>query len=229
MNIREFISEERAASMAGVSPKTLLRFAEAGYLQMENDPGGTNRYLASEVKDLFGIMDQTFYDKLAEDLSQDAAPSPAPTTAVVEQTYSAEVVDSPQSLVWDDEPKQVEQTVTHVETSAATTSNEANVALKAELLRLRNLMQLQEKILDLKDQQIEKLSQECSWFKTRIEKAEQKGERDQLLLLSESQTVRRLVMIQESRRSPFRAALEWLGVVNPPTLAIQDRPAIDGQ
>src|SRR5262249_35141276 len=46
-------------------------------------------------------------------------------------------------------------------------------------------------------------------------KFEEKSERDQILLLSETQTIRKLMLIQEGRKSPLQMALEWLGIVKP--------------
>ena len=229
MNGKEFISEERAASLAGVSPKTLARFAEAGYLQVENDTAGAQRYLVSEIKELFGVMDQDFYDKLAQDLSQGVDSTPVGAVSPpADLGYRAEVLDTPQSLVWEDEPAHGRHAeIREMPAGEAAQPDRSNELLKAELVRLRNLMQIQERILDIRDEQLRKLEEENRWFKTRIEKLEQKAERDQLLLLSESQTVRRLVMLHESRRSPFRAALEWLGLVPTAQLPAPERPAIE--
>jgi hypothetical protein len=66
------------------------------------------------------------------------------------------------------------------------------------------------------------------WLRARVEKLEEKGSRDQLLLLSETQTIKALITIQEQRRSPVRLALEWLGFITPPSVDTQPpRSAID--
>ena len=73
---------------------------------------------------------------------------------------------------------------------------------------------LHEKLIELREQEIDSLKQERNWLRERIEKLEEKGDRDQLLLLSETQVLRQL-LIPRQRTSPVRAALEWLGVVQP--------------
>ena len=91
----------------------------------------------------------------------------------------------------------------------------AEVNLRTELAKLVERNQLQEKLLQQRETQIKDLEEQRTWLKTRLEKLEEKGERDQLLLLAESQTVRKLVHIQENNKSVVRQALEWLGLVYP--------------
>lgn len=81
-----------------------------------------------------------------------------------------------------------------------------------EAERLRHLVALYEKLLDFKDQQLEELRRERDWLRVRVEKLEEKQDRDQLLLLSETQIVRKMLTLQSERKSPLRAALEWFGV-----------------
>jgi hypothetical protein len=81
-----------------------------------------------------------------------------------------------------------------------------------ELQRLRNLVALQERILDIKDAEVTDLRSQRDWLRARIERLEEKAERDQILLLSETQTIRKLVSLNEGRRSAFQNILEWLGI-----------------
>ena len=84
-----------------------------------------------------------------------------------------------------------------------------------ELDRLRQLNKLQERLLDVRAQQHEEQRRERDWLKARIEKLEEKNERDQLLLLSETQMIRKLITTHEERRTPLQLALEWLGFTAP--------------
>ncbi len=82
--------------------------------------------------------------------------------------------------------------------------------LDAEVSKLKNIVTLLEKILELREAEIESLKKQNSWLQERVERMEERSDREQLLLLAESETVRKLVIQQ--RRSPVRAALEWLGL-----------------
>lgn len=83
-----------------------------------------------------------------------------------------------------------------------------------EIARLKNLVQLQETILDARDAEIRGLKDERQWLRTRIEKLEEKGERDQILLLSETQTIRKLIVVQE-KRGAIKQLLTWVGLLPP--------------
>ena len=72
-------------------------------------------------------------------------------------------------------------------------------------------MDLFERLLDLREQELADLRRERDWLRNRVEKLEEKGDRDQLLLLSETQALHRLITQYDQKRSPVRAALTWLG------------------
>jgi hypothetical protein len=71
---------------------------------------------------------------------------------------------------------------------------------------------MQERILDAKDDEIADLRSQRTWLRERIEKLEEKSDRDQILLLSETQTIRKLISYQESRKTVVQLFLEWIGV-----------------
>lgn len=205
------IGENDAAALAGVSVRTLLRFAEAGYLQVENDVDGLRRYALGEVKDLFGIMDNQFYERLADDISE-------ATQAVSAVSTPHKAEEAP--AVAEEQVKDINSAI-EVSTYQDTPASEKISFQDETASRLRQVIALQEKLLDAKDDQIKELREERDWLKTRYEKQEQKSERDQLLLLSESQMVRKLWALHSERRSPVRAALEWFGLVAPRNNSLQ--------
>jgi hypothetical protein len=86
--------------------------------------------------------------------------------------------------------------------------------LNEEIQRLKNLVTLQERILDMKESEIQDLRSQRDWLRTRVEKLEEKGDRDQVLLLSETQAIRQLIGLQQKRPSAIRSLLEWLGLGN---------------
>jgi len=205
MGLKEYISEDEAARIAGISTTTLERFVEAGYLVVERDSDGLRLYAKEELEKLFGIS-----------LSEVA---PANETEVTEEIIgerNEKVVDlkvvgggkvfqsvsqpSQPIVTPQEQPKPVGQGI---------------MLLEQEITKLRNIMNLQEKILELRDTEVADLKKERDWLRGRIEKLEEKADRDQLILLSEAQTVRRLLTAHIERKSPVRAALEWFGFVPP--------------
>ncbi len=88
-------------------------------------------------------------------------------------------------------------------------------ALEREVTKLQNILTLQEKLLDVREEEIRSIKGERDWLRSRIEKLEEKNERDQLLLLAETQTVRQLINLQQRKRSTVQLALEWLGLKSP--------------
>jgi len=58
-------------------------------------------------------------------------------------------------------------------------------------------------------EEVNELKQEREWLKERLEKLEARCERDQMLLLSESETVRRLAT-SDSKKSFWSFSLPWL-------------------
>ena len=92
---------------------------------------------------------------------------------------------------------------------------EAIESLEREVTKFQNIVALQEKLLDIREEEIKNLKGERDWLRSRIEKLEEKNERDQLLLLAETQTVRQLINLQQRKRSTVQLALEWLGLKSP--------------
>ncbi len=85
-----------------------------------------------------------------------------------------------------------------------------NENLKQEIVKLQSYARLQKKLLEVKEKEIGELKQEKDWLKNRIETQEEKNNRDQLLILSETRVIHNLIS-NGQKASPFRAALEWLG------------------
>jgi hypothetical protein len=185
----------------------LLRFSEAGYLTLHNELDGSHRYERAQVEEIFGAS--------ATNSIPRSAPEAAPIRdheSSVEDRIAVDPVQAPQT------PEQ-ESTVLHtgedISRSAADDSvRDAQMALLSdEIARLRNLLAMQERMLDSKDDEIADLRSQRAWLRERIEKLEEKSDRDQILLLSETQMIRSLLAYQESRKSTFRQFLEWTGLV----------------
>lgn len=88
-------------------------------------------------------------------------------------------------------------------------NNSAN--LLSEIDRLKNLISLQEQLLDMKEKEVIDLREQRTWLQERILKMEEKSERDQLLLISETQMLTKIIANQ-TRKSTWQKALGWLGL-----------------
>jgi len=204
MQLKKLISERAAATHTGVSAQTLSRFAEAGYLQIEIGPDGERLFSAKELSDVFGInLDHVL-------------PEPQKSKAVV-----ATPVEQPAKVELEEQAETEEDAFEAIASVPPNSSTPIvtpeTPSLQAELQKLKSVVHLQERLLDLRESQIEDLKQQREWLRSRIERLEEKGDRDQLLLLSETQVIRKLVTNQEHKRTGLRAALEWLGVVETPS------------
>lgn len=198
MGLQDFISEPEAVSLTGMSKTTLSRFAEAGYLQLEVDSDGLRLFSKSELAGLFGLKEPAERSRNAMPPPPKKETPPISVTPVTPVAPTVSVIAAPPL------------------TAPAETTSPSDSEDAVEMKRLQNILQLQEKILDMKDQQIRDLQTQRDWLQARVEKLEDKADRDQLLLLTETQTIRTLVNLnRQTRRSPVRLALEWLGVATP--------------
>lgn len=215
MGLQDFISEQEATRLTGMSVSTLQRFAEAGYLQIETDTDGLRLFSQDELAQIFGIrgdLKRNAEGVSAKPRSQtapnaaEAAARPSTLASFVETVISEQANEPALSMRPSDE-------------TAATEKAEpvaADPALLEEVQRLRQLVKLQERILDLKEQEVKDLREQRNWLQARVEKLEDKSDRDQVLILTESQTIKTLVNMQNQQKSSVRKALEWFGFADAP-------------
>lgn len=233
MNAVEYLTENEAATLAGVTPETLHRFSEAGYLHLVAGADGKGRYNRGELRTLFGIsepisrkkaIDEIPIENIAQPSSQTAYSTPTPTPLAMKIEIDRD--DSSASQV---EPLQSpkirgtnfsipgEAEITHTESIKFKRESVAPSDSEHEVTRLKHQIDLLERLLESRDRELADIRRQREWLEERIEKLEQKGEREQLLLLSETQMVRQLVMQQVTgRKSPVRLALDWLGFGDQP-------------
>jgi hypothetical protein len=235
---RETIGEQEAASLAGVSSQTLSRFAEAGYLTSIKSGSGELRFSKSELRDVFGITGEPVQrgDKLEDQVERGSTAALSSTSATPCSTTFDREHGTSNSEAPAEQPEQIVDSSLHEEQSVAPsvtapqplsadaaplqTHNSAqqnNEELTSrEVFKLKNVITLQERLLDAREAEIRELKEERSWLRSRIDRLDEKSDRDQLLLLSETQVIKKLVAQQNTtkNRSPVRAALEWLGVAS---------------
>lgn len=275
MGFQDYVSEVEAANICSVGAATLRRFAEAGYLNIEQDSDGLQLFSRAELVKLFQLdpsaldantniphgiqfsgltqkvqiervptgssakVDQTHAEHFDQHFStrndrsevqsiesvplQSNQPANTQFDDALEQKQSTELTQ-PSPITLDNEVKAQEtQTINPSFTppnAALTpleqTQNSAGVdASRAEILRLQHLVTLYEKLLDYKDNEIKAAREERDYLRKRLEWHELQSERNQLLLLAESQNTRQLIATQMMRRSIIRQALEWAGIVSP--------------
>lgn len=213
MGYQDFISETEATSLAGVSAKTLQRFTDAGYLHVEIEPDGLRLYSRSEINEIFGIHQGKAPTLNTPDSEETQEMERARCEAVEDLGTSCSVSSSTSNEVDPAQAYTSYYSPIAAETPYASEPERAiDSDMQQEVARLRNLVNLQERILDMKESEIADLRAQRDWLQRRVEKLEEKGDRDQILLLSETQTIRRLVTMQENKRSTVRQVLEWLGL-----------------
>lgn len=241
MGFQDYIGETEACAYAGVSATTLRRFAEAGYFQIETDSDGLRLFSKTEIESLFGLkpLASSRARMSPPAPAQRAAPSPdnqpsapAQTAAIASPTPTADgsataqlgrtattVVRAAVEVVTPIPPRvtleSTREGVPPVSVTGPAALGPAMEPLEQEVTKLRNVVSLQEKLLDLREEEVRNLKGERDWLRSRIERLEEKNERDQLLLLAETQTVRQLVTLQQRKRSGVIVALEWLGFKSP--------------
>ncbi len=245
MGFEDYVSENEAVAIAGVSPITLNRFAEAGYLRIESDNDGLRLFSKRELLEVFGIQEQIIDNTVAKlerevfDIPEE--PAEAVSTVQIEEPVELKFEETdPQDTQTDLQagedhnqienlvhfPSEEERFATNRQVRAKTKAVALD-ALEQELTRLKNIVKMQDRVIDLRESEIAGLKEERNWLRTRIERLEEKGDRDQLLLLSETQILRQMIVHQHQKSSPLRSALEWIGLVNPRQAPVLPGPTID--
>jgi hypothetical protein len=189
----EHITISQAALRSGLSESTLSRFAEAEYFKCIKDNQGNflvDYFDLCKVLNLKPIVKKT--------------PKPEHKTAINENvTVNSEPKEKTIEVKLSPEPEQEPREDTPV-----------SVEAEQEISKLKAICSLQEKLIEFKEQQVASLVSERDWLRSRVEKLEEKSDRDQLILVSMSETQRNMVTHIQSKKSGFQAALEWLGLSN---------------
>lgn len=193
--MKEVITENTAAELVGVSPRTLQRFAEAGYLALQRHMSGGRAYLKEEVIKLFGIAEGNYSPSTLPYSPKEVAPPNEPTSNAV--VAPSDSVPQPAAMELNTQSPE-EETL--------------SAAGRKELLA-----EAQGKVLELYEKENLELRSQIEWLKKRLEWLEEKSERDQILIMSETQTIQKLVNLQEGRKSFGQLFLEWLGITPEPT------------
>jgi hypothetical protein len=214
-NAAEFVNEQEAAKLARVSASTLARFAEAGYFQIEIN-GQERFYPKRALSSVFGI---TFPEASKENvipfpIQAASSPTSDQTLESSSPVTDAQYIEATSNSIVPEmaEPPLTAAAVDPIWGTPIDNQSKNIEALETQANHFRQIIQMHADILSRQEREIENLKGEREWLRRRIEKLEEKAERDQVLLLSEAQTVKQLIQIQSQRKSTMRLALEWLGI-----------------
>lgn len=233
MPMNERVTESEATLLAGVSLKTLERFAETGYLVVNTGENGNKLYFKNEVEQVFGIKasepssdrstpDNIKTDDIKTELSTKKATEDSTISSQNESSQRTEIKLSENLTT---EKNTAINSSTVKETVPQTASNNNNLHSETiqqetqsitvkdqEIFRLQKINEVNEKIIEIREQQYVEIQKERDWLRAQVDKLEIKRDRDQLLLLSETQTLRKMIEHQlNPKRSPLKNAIEWLG------------------
>lgn len=176
-------SLEEAINFVGVSEKTFNRFLSAGYFSPHLSDG-KEVFSADEIAKVFGV-------KLPEE-----------KIPVLEklQVSNEEISENV-----------TEEITSEIKEELVFPEIQISANLSNEVEKLKQINNLQEQLLDMKDKEIADLKEQRAWLQERYTKMEEKSERDQLLLISETQMLTKIIANQ-SKKSTWQRALTWLGL-----------------
>ena len=232
----QLLTEEQSAEIAGVSIDTLKQYKDFGLLEPVWREG-VILFKESEIRTLFYTSEQGFRSREQGHNPKSVSSPEAQTTSLDSQkqspdanssnfaaestaTIKADILSSsPITLdkVLEETPKETAGIVESLADTASATippetgaprlakaadeQQSASISADSELLDLNRILR----------EQIQILREERDWLRARVEKLEARSEREQMLILAESENVRSLIG-QKRQKSIWRLALPWFGL-----------------
>ncbi len=86
--------------------------------------------------------------------------------------------------------------------------------LKVDVYKLTAVSELQDKLLEARESEIKDLKEQREWLQQRVERMEEKANRDQVLLLTETQILTKMISLRENKKGAIQKAIEWLGLAS---------------
>jgi hypothetical protein len=209
----KLLTIEQATQLAGVSASTLMRFAEAGYFRIHNS-GPNIKFSGLEIAQVFGTSLKDSSTRIApSSLKEEKTINPSDASIALEakKDQTADEISATNNnrdelnlqadqtplsqkievIIEADGPKSLSPQTAEIASAFALNSTTTSTTESFE--PFKKVLQLQEELLAQKTNLIEDLIKERDWLRTRLEKMEEKAERDQMLLMVESQKVRCLI------------------------------------
>ena len=222
MESQELLPEEESARRAGVTISTLRQFADFGFLSRFEE-NGEGRYRLEDLVSVFSLTDPLVDSSTLDTASQSEPPTQeAPPVDSVINNFSDQEFrlwsdgggiqnsdESNQQPTEQPEPVRLAEQIEIAPTqpseylSSYHTERDDRLGTTYELLALNKRLR----------EELKAAREERDWLRARLEKLEARTERDQMLLLAESQTIRQLVtQVEKEKRSIWSLlALPWSG------------------
>ncbi len=204
MNISDkLLTEVESSNLAGVGIDTLNKYSEIGLLDTivkENQ----KFYYENDIKTLFYAQLKVRTTPVQETKEPEEPPSEVKATAIVENIVN-------------NDSAPIEQQATEETANTSQKDSQEKIAVNSEneksntpMLNSDNFFPSSLELLEINKslkEQIQILREDRNWLRERIEKLETRSEREQMLLLSESENLRS--MIKVNKRTFWEKALPW--------------------
>ena len=191
------LSEEESAKVAEVGVDTIRQYMQCGLL----DP------VIKDHRTFFQEVDirTLFFTRTPAAAKTKPESSTVPVESKPESIAAKPIVD-PDSAKAPSETAsgptvEVSPVLTAETVVASSVTQHLPSIANAELLEITKTLR----------EQIHILRDERDWLRERVEKLESRSDREQMLLLSESENVRKLIQQGESKRLSWLRALPWFG------------------
>ena len=218
------LSEPEAVRAFGLKSSTLKRFSETGYLGCTITPSGVSLFAFDELSRLFGQPVPGFR------LDYSAAPLRAaqPQVAEPETPFSPEYTDNdvkeqvgPISSIaavsiagdlFEADPDTLYKSARWSTAPAGINSlaGSSQQTLAEKIKALESTITSRQELIEAKTQELTDLKAHREWLRSLVLKLEERAEREQLLLLSETQVVARLLQGPTASGATEGFLLEWL-------------------
>lgn len=214
MSVTDLLSVTDCATLVHVSEETIREYARLGFLTPEGE-GDQMRFKEQELRSIFGAELREAEPSRSGELPSSAVDVPQPflreqiEVSKAASSQGAEGEASGETFVQRFRRMRADASANTAPSAAEQWGTfeirgrtEREAASRDERLLTVVNSQLNEEVRMLRD--------ERDWLRQRLEKLEARSERDQMLLLSESENVRGLVDMHQNRKPFWLRALPWL-------------------
>ena len=191
------LSAEESANIAGVSKETIEQYVSYGLLEpiVHNNEA---KFRESDIRSLF----YTRVSKPKTEPAKKHSPMPIDDEEVpsLSQILSETTAESEKIAPSDDEAIEEKSALSEEDSTAGKNESLNSKIEKQEVPD--STVNPDKDLLSSLNAQIELLREERDWLRERVERLETRADREQMLLLSESETVRSLLRSTEVRAKP---------------------------
>ena len=225
MSASELLSVTDCATLCRVSEDTIREYARLGFLTAQGD-GEQMRFKEAELRTIFGISvpktntapiaagEKAVTDSPIEDNSSAPDSKAQETPTFLREQIEVAKTDNDSAFSGESFVERFRRMRGEApEPQVSEASDEwGTFQIRGRLAREESAQD--DRLLSVLNSQlaeeVKMLREERDWLRQRLEKLEARSERDQMLLLSESENVRGLVDMHQNRKSFWLRALPWL-------------------